>query len=77
MSQIQRANFGKHKPGFMSDKLSNSLWTGEKQIRYFRTDANELLILGRKFSVTIWVYFYEFIRCEQNTIEAQLLWQWK
>lgn len=53
MSQTQRANFGKHKPGFMSDKLSDSLWMGEKQIRYFRIDAIKLLILGRKFSVTI------------------------
>lgn len=72
MSQDQGANFEKHKPGFMCDKLSNSLWTGGNQIRYFRTDAHKLLILGRKFSVSIWVYFCEFIQCEQNTNEALL-----
>jgi len=50
--RLRVPNLGKHKAGFMSDKLSSSLWTGEKKCRCFRTDANELLILGRKFRVS-------------------------
>lgn len=47
---------------------------GEKKCRCFRTDANKLPIWGRKFSVTIQIYFYESIKCKQNSMQAWLFW---
>lgn len=56
--RLREPNLGKHKAGFVSDKLSNSLWTGENKCRCFRTDANKLLILGRKFRVSQFKFIF-------------------